>query len=51
MQSQALDIEKKKQIVKKSGFSYTDEYGNQMVEYHDMVLEENEEQWLADDST
>ena len=26
-------------------------YGNQMVEYHDMVLEENEEQWLADDST
>ena len=37
---------------KNTGFSFTDEYGNQMVEYHvvGMVLEENEERWLADDS-
>jgi hypothetical protein len=51
-QSQALDLEKNKQTVKNAGFSYTDEYGNQMVEYHvdGMVLVKNEERWLADDS-
>ena len=29
-----------------------DEHGNKMVEYHmdNLVLEENEERWLADDS-